>query len=612
MAFSDLTVKVAGSDLADQEIRVGGIRLEQTLVDHHHFEVECLALTQEDSDIDGGISDALDSLHDGLGQELELVATWDGSSSNQTLTFKGVITEVRHERQLRGAYTVILQGYSHCVRLDSAMRNRMWEEVKASDVIAEVCSAYGAVCDVQASTDKVYAFLVQHGQTDYDFLRELCSRELLHMYYDGTKLVVANQLDGGSQTLTMGRTEESGSLHSFGVSLAASGGKVRVREWDPVTAKSLKKANSEISVSGAKHPFTDLAMTRSDEVFGEVGDHMTAVPPASLADIDHELKNRKTSWLSHLVRGTGESDNLALVPGVTLDVQGVSSAHSGEYFVERVEHQFEVGGSRYRNEFECIPAQTKFPALAEPTPKQSSIWTGIVVDNYDPENAGHVKVTLTHSVDGETAEGASRDGEVITKWIPVASPHAGEGWGWVSLPEPGDEVLVAFIHGNFHRPVIIGSLHNPGKPSAAFDQITDEMPANEGKVFLTRSGNRLLFRDTPDSETIEISTPDQKNRITLTMDGGEKIEIHTEGDLKVKAMKTVTVEAEDSITVTSQKDITLEAQGDMNLKAKGKLNMEAKGNSELAGMEVNVKSKGGTVKASPSGVDVKGSMIKLN
>ena len=37
-------------------------------------------------------------------------------------------------------------------------------------------------------------------------------------------------------------------------------------------------------------------------------------------------------------------------------------------------------------------------------------------------------------------------------------PGAGKNRGWFFIPEPEDEVLVVFEHGDLNRPLIIGSL----------------------------------------------------------------------------------------------------------------------------------------------------------
>ena len=53
-----------------------------------------------------------------------------------------------------------------------------------------------------------------------------------------------------------------------------------------------------------------------------------------------------------------------------------------------------------------------------------------------------------------------RSDDERTDWIRLTHLMAGNGWGEFHLPRPGDEVLVAFEHGDPDRPVIVGCLYN--------------------------------------------------------------------------------------------------------------------------------------------------------
>ena len=53
-------------------------------------------------------------------------------------------------------------------------------------------------------------------------------------------------------------------------------------------------------------------------------------------------------------------------------------------------------------------------------------------------------------------------------WCRVVQPYAGNGYGAVFVPEKGDEVLVAFVHGDMRFPIVIGGLYNgKDKPPTA-------------------------------------------------------------------------------------------------------------------------------------------------
>ncbi len=81
--------------------------------------------------------------------------------------------------------------------------------------------------------------------------------------------------------------------------------------------------------------------------------------------------------------------------------------------------------------------------------KMSGVVIGIVKSLDDPERLG--KIELQFPWLSEVHRSA---------WAPVAAPMAGKKRGVFYMPELGDEVLVAFEHGDFDHPFIIGYLWN--------------------------------------------------------------------------------------------------------------------------------------------------------
>jgi len=83
-------------------------------------------------------------------------------------------------------------------------------------------------------------------------------------------------------------------------------------------------------------------------------------------------------------------------------------------------------------------------------------------------------------------------GKNESHWAPVAASMAGGGRGAYFMPEKGDEVLVAFGHGDVNHPYVIGFLWNG----------VDQPPAQDVRERIIRSvnGHAIRFLDsTPDS-----------------------------------------------------------------------------------------------------------------
>ena len=143
-------------------------------------------------------------------------------------------------------------------------------------------------------------------------------------------------------------------------------------------------------------------------------------------------------------------------------------------------------------------------------------------------------------------------------WAYVAAPLSGPQRGALFMPEPGDEVLVAFADGDFEFPYDIGFLWNgdqtspettrdnrvivtPGGHQLRFEDKTDDtrviLKSNGGHTLTledrrsapraeleTHAGRKLLLDDTPGAGKVQI-TSDQ-HRITMDdAPGGARVQI---------------------------------------------------------------------------------------
>jgi type VI secretion system secreted protein VgrG len=178
--------------------------------------------------------------------------------------------------------------------------------------------------------------------------------------------------------------------------------------------------------------------------------------------------------------------------------------HSGAQGVD-----FLSGGSggnlelTYRNSFECIPHKTPFrPPRLTPTPIvqgcQSAVVVGPAGEEIFTDKYGRVKVQFHWDREGKRNENSSC-------WIRVSQPWAGKGWGGVSIPRIGQEVLVDFLEGDPDQPVITGRVYNAGQMPPY------DLPAGAVvsglKTNSTKGGggyNELSMNDTKGKEMVTI------------------------------------------------------------------------------------------------------------
>lgn len=183
-------------------------------------------------------------------------------------------------------------------------------------------------------------------------------------------------------------------------------------------------------------------------------------------------------------------------------------------------------------------------AIANPGLFQSH-YLGEVVSVRDPQNLARVQVRL-FSFDGP----ANQDGPV---WARVAVPFAGADRGAFLLPDVGDEVLVAFLHGDSRLPVVIGGLWNGGAkpPEQLGGERTDRW------TLVGKAGTRIaIVEQTAATATIRLETPAGVSA-TLTDAGGGTVEIKAAGNTITIDSSGVAIQAAAKVSVQgSQVEVT--------------------------------------------------------
>ncbi|MFI1018332.1 phage baseplate assembly protein V [Streptomyces sp. NPDC020965] len=139
------------------------------------------------------------------------------------------------------------------------------------------------------------------------------------------------------------------------------------------------------------------------------------------------------------------------------------------------------------------------------------------------------------------------DQSTVTDWCRVSQLYAGNGYGSLFVPEVGDEVLVAFVHGDMRFPIVLGGLYNgEDKPPTARTEGRDQ------KIIRTRHGHQVLFDDTESKAAVRITSAaghvveldDQGKAIRITAAEGGSVTVTAQGEITLKAPK-VTVDAPD-------------------------------------------------------------------
>jgi type VI secretion system secreted protein VgrG len=186
-------------------------------------------------------------------------------------------------------------------------------------------------------------------------------------------------------------------------------------------------------------------------------------------DGDRLAKTRLQETLAFKERVTGKSNCRCYTTGATVEVTDhYRKDMNQKWMLTAVYHQSTMGeaygsggadeGFFYSNTFECIPASVAFrPLRLTPKPCVQGCQTAVVVgpagEEIYTDKYGRVKVQFHWDREGKNNENSSC-------WIRVSHPWAGKGWGAVSIPRIGQEVIVDFLEGDPDQPIIVGRVYH--------------------------------------------------------------------------------------------------------------------------------------------------------
>ena len=126
-------------------------------------------------------------------------------------------------------------------------------------------------------------------------------------------------------------------------------------------------------------------------------------------------------------------------------------------------------------------------------------------------------------------------------WARMCAPDAGLKRGFFFVPEPEDEVIVAFVNEDPRYPVILGTVFHK-KHKDLFDVMDQQ------KGVITRQGIEFMFDNEEDK--IEITVPN-KDKLIIHKKG---IDFETEKDIIFDAKENVIIQANKSIIFKSPKE----------------------------------------------------------
>lgn len=428
-----------------------------------------------------------------------------------------------------------------------------------------------------------WEYCVQYRETDFNFVSRLMEQEGIYYWFehaaDGHTLVMA---DGGGAH----RPIEGGpSVVYRSESRGAMSGQDHVQrfEW----AQELQPGKYAIDDYDFRRPGFALDAVRLPErpprhdkadyeVFDYPGEYDTPAEGERYAASRMEELRAQAEVFS----GAGSERDLAVGRRFTLTDHPRSDLN-GEYLVTSTSISIEEdaresgsgGGFRYEVAFAAIPARQTFRSpRSTPKPVVQGVQTAVVVgpsgEEIHTDEHGRIRVQFHWDRYGP------RD-ETSSCFVRVATPWAGAGFGMVSIPRIGHEVVVSFEEGDPDRPLVTGSVYN-GRNAPPW-----ALPANATQSgILSRSSkggsaanaNAIRFEDRKGAEELWIHAErdqlvevEHDERHTVGRNRAKQVRVNETNGIggdqstRVGGMRTITVGRAAAETVTLAKALTIGA-----------------------------------------------------
>jgi phage protein D/phage baseplate assembly protein gpV len=570
---------VADEYAAKPRIEIGGtalpdeveLWLESTVVDNHALLPDMVMLRFRDPD-----HDLVEKAGIEIGATVRILAAPVGQEATDLL-IAAEVTGLEADFDASGSH-VVVRGYDGSHRLHRGRRTETYRNVTESDVARTVARRAGLELGHIDETSTVHRQVSQANVSDWELLATR-ARQIGH------EIGVVDGKFEFRKPPDADEAPESGDLASddplqlvLGADLERFGARVTsadqvkqvtVRGWDPGRKEAVvgTAPAQTVSASLALDP-SQLASRFGDPAFVAVDR-----PLSSQEEVDESAK----AIAEQIASGFAEADgiahgNPAINAGASISVGLTGAPFEGLYTVTWSRHVFDsdgykthfgVSGRQVRSLLALLSANgatglgTRGPRAPIP-----GVVPGQVTSVSDSAHQARVKLTFPWLSDTYESD-----------WVRVVQPGAGNGRGFVVLPEVNDEVLVAFEHGDVQRPYVLGGLYNGEDAPPLADRVVDTGSGEvERRVFVSKNGHSIVIADSERDDGIVVATRDGDLRIALDHD-------------------------ETKVTISSKAEIAIEARADLTIRGK---------NVTLAG-DTGVSIDGGS-----GNVTVKGRQVRLN
>lgn len=533
------------------EVRLSGVTLAADLTD----QVTSL-MVETDLDMAGTFAmtlrnadnSLLDSALLDLGKTVEIHL---GYGTDLVPAFLGEIAAIEPSFPSGGAPTVRVSGYDRSYRMRRSQPEATEYKFTNDSIVAARIAVENGLIPVVDPTPGLAEQIVKV-ESDMAFLRSRAERYFFDVHVEWDRLhFQLPRPQFAAHVLEWGRN-----LSSFEPRISAAGlaGLQVIRGYNQELAQTIYGAALALDLDadnlverlGSSAVGLVTSLVRKGIRKGNIENPFDAMVLA---------KSLLQNLLDGMYEGTGSCVGLpGLQAGRHVEIRGVGRRFGGTFRVRKVTHRIDDGG--FRTDFSITQRShssllglLRKQVVHEPAPDRPERFYGVVLGEV-VDNSELLAVPPKVPIGRVTVKLPGLSGGFTTTWAPCLRPMAGDGFGFYALPEKGDQVLVAFEHGDLAKPYVLGSLWTARRRPP----VTDATGTNSVRELRSRAGHRITFDDTLGVGRLVVEDK-LGSRITLDATDGS-VTISAKGNLTISAGGQVTIDG-----MAGARSITLSATG---------------------------------------------------
>ncbi|GGA02145.1 phage late control D family protein [Okeania sp. KiyG1] len=259
-----------------------------------------------------------------------------GYENNLETVIVGEITGLEPEFSQDTTPMLLVRGHDLRHRLLRGRQTKSFTKMKDSDIVSQIAKGKGLTPKVEDTKAKL-EYVLQHNQTDWEFLQERAARLGYEVAVDNKTLYFRPPDNGEQKLFTITYGDD---LQDFQPRLSTMNQveEVQVQGWLPQEKKTVL-AKAGAGKEGNKMGGSTSGAKEVQKAFGKSSETIVNQAVSSKAEADKMSLGQFREGLLDYITGEGTCQGYPnLRAGKVIEIAGVSKKFSGLYYLMTVEH----------------------------------------------------------------------------------------------------------------------------------------------------------------------------------------------------------------------------------------------------------------------------------